>query len=259
MACCSSSSRLPEERRGRSRTSSSLNAGGARVRSRATPLSASRLRPRSRCLSSSLRSTRSHNQRITDLLTGAAQGDDLTHTMPPSAVVHLQKAIARVRFSVELEDPADPHAAASLAIAEVLDPAGDVVALKAVVARASSGSGGKLGSVTRARFSPSTGWRARPMMRSGMVRGMLAAGLVVSLAGCGGSSYSSPFVSCSTTQRHFDLTGTQHGSPALLGVARVGTGSVLYARGRSGVVYASRSRARAGSASAAVCRAFLAA
>ena len=75
-----------------------------------------------------------------------------------------------------------------------------------------------------------------------MVRGMLAAGLVVSLAGCGGSSYSSPFVSCSTTQRHFDLTGTQHGSPALLGVARVGTGSVLYARGRSGVVYASRSR-----------------
>ena len=76
------------------------------------------------------------NERITDLLTGAAQGDDLTHT-PPSAVVHLQKAIARVRFSVELEDPADPHAAASLAIAEVLDPAGDVVALKAVVARAS--------------------------------------------------------------------------------------------------------------------------
>lgn len=72
--------------------------------------------------------------RIEDLLTGAAQGDDLSHT-PPSAVVELEKAIARVRFSVEIENPADPHAAASLAIAEVLDPAGEVVALKEVVAR----------------------------------------------------------------------------------------------------------------------------
>ena len=72
--------------------------------------------------------------RIEDLLTGIAQGDDLTQT-PLAAVVHLEKAIAHVRFSLELEDPANPKAAASLAVAEVLAPAGDVVDLKAVVAR----------------------------------------------------------------------------------------------------------------------------
>jgi hypothetical protein len=76
------------------------------------------------------------NARIEDLLVGATQGDDLTRT-PAAAVADLQKAIARVRFDVELEDPSDPRAAASLAIAEVLDPAGEAVALKAVVARAS--------------------------------------------------------------------------------------------------------------------------
>jgi hypothetical protein len=76
------------------------------------------------------------NERIADLLAGAAQRDDLTRT-PTAAVVDLQKAIARVRLDVELEDPSDPRAAASLAVAEVLNPAGDIVALKAVVARAS--------------------------------------------------------------------------------------------------------------------------
>jgi hypothetical protein len=76
------------------------------------------------------------NERITDLLAGAAQGDDLTST-PTAAVVELQKAIARVRLDVEIEDPGDPRGAASLAVAEVLNPAGDIVALKAVVARAS--------------------------------------------------------------------------------------------------------------------------
>ncbi len=75
------------------------------------------------------------SERIVDLLAGAAQEDDLTRT-PATAVVDLQKAIARVRFDVELEDPSDPRAAASLAVAEVLIPAGDVVALKAVVAQA---------------------------------------------------------------------------------------------------------------------------
>jgi hypothetical protein len=74
--------------------------------------------------------------RIADLLAGAAQEDDLTGT-PASAVEDIQKAIARVRFDLELEDPSDPRAAASLAVAEVLNPAGEVVALKAVVARAS--------------------------------------------------------------------------------------------------------------------------
>jgi hypothetical protein len=75
-------------------------------------------------------------ERIADLLAGAAQEDDLTRT-PASAVEDIQKAIARVRFDLELEDPSDPRAAASLAVAEVLNPAGEVVALKAVVARAS--------------------------------------------------------------------------------------------------------------------------
>lgn len=74
------------------------------------------------------------SDRIVDLLAGAAQGDDLTLT-PAPAVVELEKSVARVRFDVTLEDPADPRAAASLAIAEVLIPSGDVVALKEVAAR----------------------------------------------------------------------------------------------------------------------------
>jgi hypothetical protein len=73
--------------------------------------------------------------RIRDLLQGAAQGDDLTWT-PPPALAELRKAIARVRMDVELEDPAHPRGAAALAVAEVLDPAGEVVALQEVVARA---------------------------------------------------------------------------------------------------------------------------
>jgi hypothetical protein len=75
------------------------------------------------------------SDRIADLLAGMAQEDDLTRT-PFTAVVDVQKAIARVRFDVELEDPSDPRGAASLAVAEVLSPAGEVVALKAVVAQA---------------------------------------------------------------------------------------------------------------------------
>ncbi len=72
---------------------------------------------------------------IVDLLEGAAQGDDLTLT-PEPALAELRKAIARVRFNVDFDDPEDPRGAASLAIAEVLDPAGDTVALQEVVARA---------------------------------------------------------------------------------------------------------------------------
>jgi hypothetical protein len=75
------------------------------------------------------------SERIDDLLTGAAQQDDLTRT-PVTAVADVQRAIARVRFDVELEDPSDPRGAASLAVAEVLIPEGDVVALKVVVAQA---------------------------------------------------------------------------------------------------------------------------
>lgn len=75
------------------------------------------------------------DDRIVDLLQGAAQGDDLTST-PEPAVRELRRVIAKIRFDVEFEDPTDPRGAASQAIAEVLDPAGDVVALQAVIARA---------------------------------------------------------------------------------------------------------------------------
>jgi hypothetical protein len=73
------------------------------------------------------------DERIVDLLRGMAQGDDLART-PEPAVRELRNAIAKTRFDVELEDPSNPHAAAAHAIVEVLDPAGDVVALQAVLA-----------------------------------------------------------------------------------------------------------------------------
>lgn len=73
--------------------------------------------------------------RIRDLLQGAAQGDDLTRT-PAPALAELRKAVARVRMDVELEEPAHPRGAAALAVAEVLDPAGEVVAVQEVLARA---------------------------------------------------------------------------------------------------------------------------
>jgi hypothetical protein len=76
-----------------------------------------------------------NTERIRDLLQGAAQGDDLTRT-PAPALAELRKAVARVRMDVELEDPAHARGAAALAVTEALDPAGDVVALQEVVARA---------------------------------------------------------------------------------------------------------------------------
>jgi hypothetical protein len=72
---------------------------------------------------------------IVDLLQGAAQGDDLTRT-PEPALAELRKAVARVRFDVELADPESPRGAASIAIVEVLDPSSEPVALQEVVARA---------------------------------------------------------------------------------------------------------------------------
>jgi hypothetical protein len=74
------------------------------------------------------------NERIVDLLHGIAQGDDLSRT-PAPAVEELQKAVAKTRFDVGLEDLTDPCAAAAHAIVEVLDPAGDVVSLQALLAR----------------------------------------------------------------------------------------------------------------------------
>jgi hypothetical protein len=75
------------------------------------------------------------DERVVDLLRGAAQGDDLTRT-PGAAVDELRKTVARIRFDIGLEDPSDPRGAAALAVAEVLDPASEVVALREVLARA---------------------------------------------------------------------------------------------------------------------------
>lgn len=75
------------------------------------------------------------SERIVDLLVGAAQADDLTQT-PETTLAELQKVITRVRFDINLESSDDARAAASLAVAEVLDPAGDVVDVKTVMARA---------------------------------------------------------------------------------------------------------------------------
>ena len=75
------------------------------------------------------------DDRSADLLQGAAQGDDLTRT-PGPALDELRKTVARIRFDVSLEDPADPRGAAAMAVAEVLDPSSEVVALQEVLARA---------------------------------------------------------------------------------------------------------------------------
>lgn len=74
------------------------------------------------------------DERTLDLLRGAAQGDDLTRT-PSPAVGELWKAIARIRFDVANDDPADPRGALALALVEVLDPSSELVDVKEVLAR----------------------------------------------------------------------------------------------------------------------------
>lgn len=75
------------------------------------------------------------DESVIDLLQGAAQGDDLTST-PGPAVVRLQKAIATIRFDPAFEDESDPHAVATVAAIEVLDPSSDAVAVREILARA---------------------------------------------------------------------------------------------------------------------------
>ena len=70
--------------------------------------------------------------------------------------------------------------------------------------------------------------------------GLGVVGLALFLNGCGGSSYSSQFISCSTPQRHYDLSGKRRGRPSLVAVGRNGGTSVLYAMGKSGIAYESR-------------------
>src|SRR5205085_5970610 len=74
------------------------------------------------------------DDRVLDLLHGAAQGDDLTAT-PPAALEQLRRVIARTRLELDYEDPASPEGAVALALAEVLDPSSDVVDVQEVLAR----------------------------------------------------------------------------------------------------------------------------
>ena len=48
-----------------------------------------------------------HNERILDLLHGAAQGDDLTRSSP-TAVGEVKKAVARIRLDLAFDDPSEP-------------------------------------------------------------------------------------------------------------------------------------------------------
>jgi hypothetical protein len=73
--------------------------------------------------------------RIIDLLQGAAQGDDPALT-PEPALAEIRKTVARIRLDLDLEDQSDPRAAATLAVAELLDPSSGVVPLQEILARA---------------------------------------------------------------------------------------------------------------------------
>ena len=74
------------------------------------------------------------DERLLDLLRGAAQGDDLART-PLPAVGALQQTLGHIRLTWKAEDLADPSGAAAPAIAEVLDPSSGIVDLKEVLAR----------------------------------------------------------------------------------------------------------------------------
>jgi hypothetical protein len=73
--------------------------------------------------------------RIVDLLEGAAQGDDPALT-PEPALAEIRKIVARIRLDLDLEDESAPHAAAAIAVAELLDPSSGMVPLQEVVVRA---------------------------------------------------------------------------------------------------------------------------
>jgi hypothetical protein len=75
------------------------------------------------------------NDRIADLLTAIQQSDDLSLT-PPAAVEEVQRAVARARLDLDLEDQLDPRAAATTAVIEVLDPSSGMPALQEIVMRA---------------------------------------------------------------------------------------------------------------------------
>jgi hypothetical protein len=75
------------------------------------------------------------SERVVDLLTAAAQGDDLSVTSEP-AQVEVAKAVARARLDLSLENELSAQSAATTAVIEVLDPSGGVVSLQEVLLRA---------------------------------------------------------------------------------------------------------------------------
>jgi hypothetical protein len=79
------------------------------------------------------------DERMADLLQAAAQGDDVTRT-PAPAVAALRKAIARIRFDVELEDELTARGVVARGVAEVLDPSSELPDLKEVLARSTLGA-----------------------------------------------------------------------------------------------------------------------
>jgi hypothetical protein len=74
------------------------------------------------------------SERLVDLLTGAAQGDDLSLT-PEPALTEIRKTVARARLDLRLEDQLTARSAATIAVVEVLDPSGGVVSLQEVLLR----------------------------------------------------------------------------------------------------------------------------
>lgn len=75
------------------------------------------------------------NERLLDLLAGAAQGDDVS-AAPPAAVAAVAAAVARARTDPALADELEPAGAAAHAVAEVLDPSSGIVAVQEVAVRA---------------------------------------------------------------------------------------------------------------------------
>jgi hypothetical protein len=73
--------------------------------------------------------------RVVDVLTAAAQGDDLSLT-PATAAAEIRAAVARARLDAGVGDPFAARSAATTAVLEVLDPASGEVALQEVLLRA---------------------------------------------------------------------------------------------------------------------------
>jgi hypothetical protein len=80
--------------------------------------------------------TPNERETVTDLLQGAAQGDDLERT-PPTTVAQLARTITRLR-SEQFVDDSSKSGVAGMALAEVLAPSSGAVDVQEVLARCTS-------------------------------------------------------------------------------------------------------------------------